>query len=71
MEKVDIALDLLQPSGAQKEIPLLSYFKGFRINTGKIKLDDIGLQLKHIVHLYEILEALLFDDLEKQTNPEF
>lgn len=58
LEKVELALSLLQHNGANPTLRMLDYFKVFKINGVSRKLE--GIQLKHIVHLYELMEADLF-----------
>ena len=50
---------------------MLKYFKIFKINAARFKLDQLDLRLKHIVHLFEILEGLVMDDLIQYTNPRY
>ena len=69
LEKIDIALTFLQQAGAEATLPLLKYFNIFKINANKLKLDGLGLSVKHIVDLFEILEALVFEELVSETNP--
>lgn len=69
LEKIDLAMTFLQQAGANPDMELLHYFKIFKINASKLGLDGLGLCVKHIVHLYEVFEALVFEELVEETNP--
>lgn len=71
MEKIDIALTFLQQATTNRETLLMKYFEVFNIEVDKFKLKEFSLKLKHIIHLYEILELLMIDELAKKTDPRF
>ena len=71
IEKINMALTFLQQAGAKRELPLLNYLSIFKINVEKFKFDQMDLRVMHIVHLFEVLEGLLFEDLIAETNPRY